>query len=121
MQLSDTYETDCDWVEYSIEGDFQAGEARTYYSPGYECFYEPYAVHVDKCEVRVPFLFLFRRTRSLSQLSEAQLERLESRLLRRLEDNPDLVSDLLAERLEELADADAAAQESAYESLRDTL
>ena len=121
MQLSDTYETDCDWVEYSIEGDFQAGEARTYYSPGYECFFEPYAVHVDQCEVRVPFLLVFRRPRSLSQLSEVQLERLEAKLLRRLEDNPDLVSDLLQERLGELADEEAAAQEDAYERLRDTL
>ena len=120
MQLSDTYETDCDWVEYSIEGDFQPGEPSTYYSPGYECFFEPYAVSVDRCEVRVPFLIFFRRTRSLSQLTEVQLERLESMLLRRLEDNPDLVSDLLHERLGELADEDAAAQESAYERLRDT-
>lgn len=121
MQLSDTFETATDWIEYTIEGDFQAGEPDTWFSPGYECFYEPYSVSVDQCTVRVPFLFLFHRTRSLSQLSEVQLERLESRLLRRLEDTPDLVSDLLQERLGELADEDAAAQEAAAESLRDTL
>ena len=121
MQLSDTFETATDWVEYSIEGDFQSGEPRTYYSPGYECFFEPYAVSVDKCEVRVPFLLFFHRTRSLSQLTEVQLERLEAMLLRRLEDTPDLIHDLLATRLEELADEDAAAQEDAAESLRDTL
>lgn len=121
MRLTDTYENDCDWVEYTIEGDFQPGEPSTYYSPGYECFFEPFAVSVDKCTVRVPFLIFFSRNRSLSQLSEVQLERLEAMLLRRLEDTPDLIHDLLQERLSELADEEAAAQEDAYDRLRDTL